>query len=206
LFEELSMAEAVTDTPRPSKRRRQEVIDVAARIFHEKGYEATSIQEIAEEVGILKGSLYYYIDTKEDLLFSVIKEAYDAALSVIEQLEQRDGDALELIEALLHGHAAVFAANFVQSSVFFREFRALSEERQKTIRAAGDVYIRFLVSQIRRGQRSGEIKSEVNPRLSAIGIIGMMNSMAFWYRPDGRASAAQIGREFSRLVIGGLRT
>lgn len=200
------MAEVATDTPRPSKRRRQEVIDVAARIFNEKGYEATSIQEIAEEVGILKGSLYYYIDTKEDLLFAVIREAYDAALSVIEQLEQRDGDALEMIEALVHGHAQVFAATFVQSSVFFREFRALSEERQKTIREAGDVYNRFLISQIRRGQRSGEVKSDINPRLAAIGIIGMMNSMAFWYRPDGPASAAQIGREFSRLVIGGLQT
>lgn len=200
------MAEAATDTPRPSKRRRQEVIDVAARIFNEKGYEATSIQEIAEEVGILKGSLYYYIDTKEDLLFSVIKEAYDAALGVIEELEQREGSALELIEALLQGHAAVFASTFVQSSVFFREFRALSERRQETIREAADVYSRFLISQIRRGQRSGEIKSEINPRLAAIGIIGMMNSMAFWYRPDGPASAGQIGREFSRLVIGGLRT
>ena len=199
------MPDGATDVPKPSKRRRQEVMDVAARIFHEKGYEATSIQEIAEEVGILKGSLYYYIDTKEDLLFGVIKEAYDAALNLIERLEQRDGDALELIEALVHGHAEVFAKNYVQSSVFFREFRALSDERQETIREAGDVYIRFLVSEIRRGQRSGEIKSEINPRLAAIGIIGMMNSMAFWYRPDGPATATQIGREFSRLAIGGLR-
>ncbi len=200
------MAEAATDAPRPSKRRYQEVIDVAARIFNEKGYEATSIQEIAEEVGILKGSLYYYIDTKEDLLFSVIKEAYDAALGVIQELEQREGSALELIEALLEGHAAVFASTFVQSSVFFREFRALSEERQETIREAADVYSRFLISQIRRGQRSGEVKPEINARLAAIGIIGMMNSMAFWYRPDGPASAGQIGREFSRLVVGGLQT
>ena len=200
------MAEAATATPRPSKRRRQEVIDVAARIFREKGYEATSIQEIAEEVGILKGSLYYYIDTKEDLLFGVIKEAYDAALNLIERLEQRDGGALELIEALVYGHAEVFSKNYVQSSVFFREFRALSEERQETIREAADVYSRFLISQIRRGQRSGEIKSDINPRLAAIGIIGMMNSMAFWYRPDGRATAGQIGKEFSRLVIGGLQT
>ena len=199
------MAEATAVTPKPSKRRRQEVMDVAARIFNEKGYEATSIQEIAEEVGILKGSLYYYIDTKEDLLFGVIKEAYDAALSVIEELERRDGSALELIEALVHGHAEVFAATFVQSSVFFKEFRALSPERQETIREAADVYNRFLISQIRRGQRSGEIKSRINARLAAIGIIGMMNSMAFWYKPEGPATAAQIGREFSGLVIGGLQ-
>ncbi len=192
-------------TSKPSKRRRQEVMDVAARIFSEKGYEATSIQEIAEEVGILKGSLYYYIDTKEDLLFGVIEEAYDAALGMIKELEQRDGGALELIEALVRRHAEVFAATRLQSSVFFREFRALSDERQKAIREAADVYNRFVVAQIRRGQRSGEIRSEINARLAAIGIIGMMNSMAFWYRPEGPATAAQIGAEFSRLVIGGLQ-
>ncbi len=190
---------------KPSKRRRKEVMDVAARIFSEKGYEATSIQEIAEEVGILKGSLYYYIDTKEDLLFGVIEEAYDAALGVIQELEQRDGSALDLIDALVRRHAEVFAGTRLQSSVFFREFRALSEKRQKTIREAADVYNRFVVSQIRRGQRAGEIRSEINARLAAIGIIGMMNSMAFWYRPDGPATAAQIGAEFSRLVIGGLQ-
>lgn len=200
------MTEGATADAKPSKRRQQEVTDVAARIFHEKGYQGTSIQEIAEEVGILKGSLYYYIETKEDLLFGVIKEAYDAALSLIEELEQREGGALDLIEGLVLGHAEVFATTFVQSSVFFREFRALSKERQDTIREAGDVYIRFLVSQIRRGQRSGEIHRDINPRLAAIGIIGMMNSMAFWYRPDGPATAAQIGREFSRLVVEGLRT
>ena len=193
------------DTPKPSKRRRQEVMNVAARIFSEKGYEATSIQEIAEEVGILKGSLYYYIDTKEDLLFGVIKEAYDSALGVIKELEQREGSALELIEALVRRHAEVFAATRLQSSVFFREFRALSEERQKTIREAAVVYNRFVVAQIRRGQQSGEIKPEINARLAAIGIIGMMNSMAFWYRPEGSATVAQIGAEFSQLVIGGLR-
>ena len=200
------MPEGTNKTPKPSKRRRQEVMDVAAQIFNDKGYEATSIQEIAEEVGILKGSLYYYIDTKEDLLFGVIQEAYDAALGVIEELDQHEGSALEMIEALVRRHAEVFAATRLQSSVFFREFRALSEQRQKTIREAADVYNRFVVSQIRRGQRAGEIKPEINARLAAIGIIGMMNSMAFWYRPEGSATVAQIGREFSRLVIGGLKT
>ena len=199
------MPDGAVETPKPSKRRRQEVMDVAARIFSEKGYEATSIQEIAEEVGILKGSLYYYIETKEDLLFGVIKAAYDAALGVVRELERRDGSALELIEALVYRHAEVFAATQVQSSVFFKEFRALSDDRQKEIREAGDIYSRFLRSQIRRGQDAGEIDPDINPRLAAIGIIGMMNSMAFWYRPDGPATAEQIGSEFSRLVIGGLR-
>ena len=199
------MPEGAVDTPKPSKRRGQEIMDVAARIFSQKGYEATSIQEIAEEVGILKGSLYYYIDTKEDLLFGVIKEAYDAALGVIEDLDRRAGTALELIDDLMCRHVEVFAATYLQSSVFFQEFRALSPERQKTIREAGEVYSRFLRQQIVRGQEAGEINPDIDPRLASIGIIGMLNSMSFWYRPQGPATAAEIGREFSRMVIGGLR-
>ena len=200
------MSEGKVDTPRRSKRRGQEIVDIAARIFNEKGYQATSIQEIAEEVGILKGSLYYYIDTKEDLLFGVIKEAYDAALAMVQELEQKEGTPLELIEDLVRGHVDVFVANRVQSAVFFREFRSLSEERQKTIRDAADVYSGILRTQIQQGQELGEIHADIDPRLATIGIIGMLNAMSFWYRPDGSATAAEIGREFSRLVIGGLRT
>ncbi len=184
--------------------RRREIIDAAAHVFERKGYDATSTQDIAEAVGILKGSLYYYIESKEDLLFTVIKEAYDAALAAVEELELRDGDALGMIGALVRKHVEVFAATRVQTSVFFRDFRALSPERQKVIREAGEVYSGFLRSQIRRGQGEGVIRPDLNPRLCAIGIIGMLNAMSFWYRPDGAASPSEIGEEFSRLVIGGL--
>ena len=187
-----------------AKPRQREIIDAAARVFGEKGYDATSTQDVAEAVGILKGSLYYYIDSKEDLLFAVIKEAYDAALGAVDELERREGSPLEMIDALIRRHVEVFAATRVQTSVFFRDFRSLSPERQKVIREAGEIYSGFLRGQIRRGQSEGVIRPDLNPRLCAIGIIGMLNAMSFWYRPEGPASLSEIGEEFSRLVIQGL--
>lgn len=185
--------------------RRREVIDAAARVFDRKGYDATSTQDIADEVGILKGSLYYYIESKEELLFTIIKEAYDAALAAVAELEKREGGALEMVSALVHKHVEVFTSTRVQTSVFFRDFRSLSPERQKVIKEAGEVYSSFLRGQILRGQREGVIRSDLNPRLCAIGIIGMLNAMSFWYHPEGPASPSEIVDEFSRLAIEGLR-
>ncbi len=185
--------------------RRREVIDAAARVFDQKGYDATSTQDIADEVGILKGSLYYYIESKEELLFTIIKEAYDAALAAVAELEKREGGALEMVGALVRKHVEVFTSTRVQTSVFFRDFRSLSPERQRVIKEAGEVYSSFLRGQIRRGQSEGVIRPDLNPRLCAIGIIGMLNAMSFWYHPEGPASPSEIGEEFSRLAIEGLR-
>ena len=187
-----------------NKPRQREIIDAAARVFDRKGYDATSTQDIADAVGILKGSLYYYMESKEELLFTVIKEAYDAALAAVEELEKREGDALEMVDALVRKHVEVFASTRVQTSVFFRDFRSLSPERQEVIREAGEIYSGFLRSQISRGQKEGAIRPDLNPRLCAMGIIGMLNAMSFWYSPEGPASLSEIGEEFSRLVIQGL--
>ncbi len=64
-------------------RRRQEILDVAARMFYEKGYDATSTRDIAEAAGLLKGSLYYYVETKEDFLFEIIRQSHEGALATL---------------------------------------------------------------------------------------------------------------------------
>src|SRR5690242_21930048 len=81
------MSETTTTRARRSRaprRRQQEIVEAAARVFHEKGYESTSIQDIADAVGILKGSLYYYITSKEDLLFEIIRGVHEEALKNLE--------------------------------------------------------------------------------------------------------------------------
>ncbi len=88
------------ETNGKSQRRRQELIDAAAKIFQDKGYEAASIQDVADALGILKGSVYYYIDSKEDLLFAAIQEVHESALANMEKIQQhRRGPA--------HPHPAV---------------------------------------------------------------------------------------------------
>ena len=92
------MAVAKDPTPTksaPPRRRREEVLETAARVFREKGYESTSIQDIADAVGILKGSLYYYMDSKEDLLYEILKGVHEEALENIKRVGELDGDALQ---------------------------------------------------------------------------------------------------------------
>lgn len=195
---------STADRAEGTQRRRREILDTAADIFFRKGYDATSIQDIATEVGILKGSLYYYIDSKDDLLFEIIDEAFRASLEALDRLRRVPGDALDRIHALVRTHVHVFASTRVKSAVFFREFRSLSAERQEIIRREGEVYTEFLRDQIREGQKQGLVDPALDPKLTSIGIIGMLNAMSFWYKADGDEPPDAIGDEFARLVIGGL--
>lgn len=192
-----------TDPVQVSPRLR-EIYDAAARIFHEKGYDATSIQDVADAVGILKGSLYYYIDTKQDLLFGIIDEVHREYLRSLELWEEIDGDALTRLRAFIEGHIRVNAHNITKIGVFFHDFRALDGARRERIVRERDRYDGYLRQLIRDGQGEGTIAADVDPKLVAIGILGMMNWMYHWWREDGPNSAAQVASEYADLLLAGL--
>jgi AcrR family transcriptional regulator len=189
---------------RPPRRRQQEVLEAAARVFHEKGYESTSIQDIAEAVGILKGSLYYYIRSKEDLLYEILQSVHEDALANMGRLDEVDGDALEKIRAFVTLHLTFNAENLTKMGVFFHDFRSLSPERRTQIVEARDVYETLLRNLIREGQQESMVCTEVDPKVAALGVMGMLNWIYQWYVAGGVRSAEQIAEEFSNLVVAGL--
>lgn len=185
-------------------RRRKEILTAAARIFHEKGYQATSIQDIAEAVGILKGSLYYYISSKEDLLFEVITEVHEQALRNLEQVERLEGDALAKLRLLIEAHVLNNVENLSETAVFYHDFRSLGEERRRKVIEERDVYEGFLRGLLRDGQRRGIIRDDLDPKMLAIGILGMINWLYHWYQPDGGYEPRDIARSYADLVLEGL--
>lgn len=189
---------------RDVRRRQQEILDAAAAIFQEKGYEATSTQDIADAVGLLKGSLYYYIDSKEDLLFAIIDEAYKGAIQELDRVTALPGNTLQKLRWVVEAHVAYFTANPTKMAVLFREFRSLSEERQRIIAGEGDHYLNEVRDLIRRGQAEGVVAPDIDPRLTSLGISGMVNSLAQWYDPSGPSSPGELALAFARLVVGGL--
>lgn len=191
---------------RQVRRRQQEILDAAAEIFREKGYEATSTQDIAEAVGLLKGSLYYYIDSKEDLLFAIIDEAYKGALATLERSKALQGNALQKLRWIIESHVDYFTTNQVKMAVLFRDFRSLSEERQQIIAGEGDQYLEEVRSLIRQGQAEGVVAPDIDPRLTSLGVTGMVNSLSQWYDPSGPSTPAELSQAFARLVIAGLAT
>ena len=184
--------------------RKREILRAAARLFHEKGYTACSIQDVADEVGILKGSLYYYIDSKEDLLFDIVEDVHRESLANLERWQRIEGTALVKLRAFIEGHVQSNVNNLIGIGVFFQDFRSLSPERRAQIIEKRDVYDRFLRQLISQGQREGVIDEQVNVKLAAMALLGMMNWLYQWYRLDGQSDPAAVAREFADLALSGL--
>jgi len=187
-----------------SELRRKEIFDAAARMFYEKGYEATSIQDVAEAVGILKGSLYYYINSKEDLLFGVIQDVHEQGLRNLKVIMAVEGDALMKLRAFIQIHVVSNMQNLVKIGAFFHDFRSLSEERRRYIIAERDTYDQALRELIVKGQEEGVIPDDIDPKTASLAILGMMNWVYQWYRPDGELQPEEIAARFADLVLGGL--
>ena len=182
------------------------IIDAAARMFDEKGYNATSTQDIAAEVGLLKGSIYYYINSKEDLLFRIIEESHEGALRAISTVSHLEVGPLAKAYALVKTHVKVFHDDRVKHSVFFKEFRSLSDDRKEIIRGTGHAYSLFLRSILEEGQVVGQVDKSLDARLATAGIIGMLNAMSFWYQDGGSWGPERIGNQFARQVVLGVVT
>lgn len=189
---------------RPPRRRRHEVLETAARVFHEKGYESTSIQDIADAVGILKGSLYYYITSKEDLLFEILQGVHQEAMKNIDIAKSTPGDALQKIRAFVTLHVTHNAKNLIKMAIFFHDFRSLGEERRKVIVQERDLYDRALRDLIAAGQREGIVCPDLDPKLTAIEILGMMNWIYHWYKQGGPLSPSQVANAMADFVVAGI--
>jgi TetR/AcrR family transcriptional regulator, cholesterol catabolism regulator len=200
---ETSVAKKTVKRKQPKKvprKRRAEVLDIAARVFHEQGYEATSIQDLADELGVLKGSVYYYISGKEDLLFELLEEVHKAALSAVLEAVERDGDPLQKIHAFVETLSRFNADNQQRMGILLHDFRSLSEERRREIVRERDRYDRMLRKLIIEGQEQGVVCADIDPKLSVLAVMGMINTIYQWFRPGGRQRSDTIGASYADLV------
>lgn len=200
---DVALSDLVPPAPERSPRER-EIIDAAARLFDQKGYAATSIQDVADAVGILKGSLYYYINSKEDLLFGVLQDCHHSSMRHLEKWQQVEGDALVRLRAFIEGHVLANLADLVKIGVFLHDFRYLSDERRAAIVRDRDVYDRYLRDLIEQGQSEGLVDPDADPKLTAMALLGMMNWVYQWYKPSGRVQPLELARHFADLALSGL--
>lgn len=189
---------------RKQRARRQQVLDTAARMFCERGYEATTTQDIGAALGLLKGSVYYYISSKEDLLAELVEQYHEDTRVYFERILASDASPLEKLAELITTETAHTATNLTRSSLFYTEWRSLSPDRRRPVLAERERHEQAVEQWIRAAQEAGDIRSDVDPRITTLAIFGMVNSVYRWYSGDGRRTAEEIGREFSDLVLHGL--
>jgi AcrR family transcriptional regulator len=188
----------------PPRERSEEVYRAALRLFREKGYHATSMQDIAAAVGLYKGSLYHYIGGKEDLLVQVFERAMGTLVAEVERIvaDTSLGPSAQL-RLIVQAHVACVSENLDALTVYLHEFRALAGESLANVRAQRDRYAQLVAETIGRGVRLGEFET-ADVGIATLGLLGMCNWVCQWYRPGGRLGPAQIGGYFADLVLGGL--
>jgi len=189
---------------KPREERWAELIEVATQVFYEKGYDAASLQDIADRLGMLKGSLYYYIQSKEDLLFDVISAVHKEGLAVVRACADTAGDPLQRLRTVIVGHVEHTCANLVQTAVFLHELSALPPERRVEILGNEHAYQGVFRDLIELAQKEGLARADLDPRLAALSVLGSTNWVYRWFRPGGDFSAEQIAEELAEMAIRGI--
>jgi AcrR family transcriptional regulator len=182
--------------------RRSELTRQAARLFAQKGYHGTSIGDIADALGVQKGSLYSHIASKEDLLYDALMEgaaAFHASLDAIPE----DAPPVEKIRLALRGHLRVVAEQLDVATVFVQEWRYLEGPRHDEFVAERRRYEERLRELLREGRDLGELRSDLDDAAAALLVLSAANWAYTWLQP-GRDTDALADR-FLALLVDGMR-
>jgi TetR/AcrR family transcriptional regulator, cholesterol catabolism regulator len=185
-----------------SSTRRSELTRQAARLFAEKGYHGTSIGDLAEAMGVQKGSLYAHIESKQDLLYETMRDgaaAFHAALDAIPD----ELSASEKIRLALRAHLRVVAEQLDVATVFVREWRYLHGERRDEIVAERRRYEERFRALFREGRELGELRTDLDEASAALLALSALNWAYTWLQP-GR-STDELADRFYALLLDGMR-
>ncbi|MET0931023.1 MAG: TetR/AcrR family transcriptional regulator [Aeromicrobium sp.] len=184
--------------------RELRLIEVAADMFHRRGYDATTLQGIADELGLLKGSVYHYIDSKDDLLWVVILREHNSMMSLVAECRAAEGTARDRLTMLVRGYSRSLREDRLFVSVYLRDVNRLSPERRERIVTERDGYLTFVAELLEEGRATGVFRPDLDPTIASQGLVGMLNSMYRWYRPEGDTPPEEIVEEILRLIVDGV--
>jgi AcrR family transcriptional regulator len=190
--------------PEPDTRRPYDVdslTDIAFRLFAERGFDATSMDEIARAARITKAGIYHHAPGKEALLARGLDRALNALFGVLEVPEAKRGTPRERLAAIVLRVAEVTMRMLPEVSVLFRVRGNSKTEREAMERRRS--FDAIVTDLVRAAQRAGEVRADIDAALVTRLIFGMSNSVVEWYRPSGRQGARQIAEAISMLVFEG---
>ncbi|GAB3478612.1 TetR/AcrR family transcriptional regulator [Nocardiopsis coralliicola] len=180
------------------------IMAAATRLFAERGFERTSVQELVVAAGVTKGAMYHYFASKDDLLYAVTMRLLGRQRAAIETI----ADGPEPVADRLHRAAVAVvadtAAHFDDAVITVRTAPLLSADRQRSVRVERRAVHDRFVALVAEGQRAGVFRAEVPAHLALTQFFGAVQHMATWYRPDGGLGGAEIGGHFAGLLLAGL--
>lgn len=187
-----------------AKTRHREILLTAAQLICEHGYEATSIQRIADACGLTKAGLYHHIRSKEHLLLEIMNYGMDIFEEQVLSQVLPIADPVERLKTCMQKHVLlVTGGRDKEISIILHEHATLTGDAQAQINARKKRYVRFLESSFTEAVRDGRIRP-VNPKVAAFSFLGTVNWIYKWFRPDGQIPEQQLARDMQDLFFGGL--
>src|SRR2546425_6333275 len=182
--------------------RRQELTRIAARLFAERGYQGTSLADLAAQLGVQKPSLYHHIASKEDLLWEVAWEGAEAFHGALDAVPAQ-ASATERIRLALRGHLAVVAGQLDVAAVFVREWRHLEGERRERFVAERRRYEERIRDLFREGVEGSELRTDLDVGTAALLFLSAANWAYTWLRPG--SDTDQLADRFYAALFDGMR-
>jgi TetR/AcrR family transcriptional regulator, cholesterol catabolism regulator len=182
--------------------RRREVIDTAAKLFAERGYDGTSISELTAATGLAAGGLYHYFEGKDDLLIAICDELLEPLLERAQEIVATGEPPVEQLRELVRAWVAHVVEHRHHMLVFTQERQAIERERRwRRVRSQRKAFEQILDDILVRGEADGSMRF-ADRRLSLLALLGMVNYTPQWVRPGGRLSASEIADSYCAIVLG----
>ncbi|MDH5421060.1 MAG: TetR/AcrR family transcriptional regulator [Acidimicrobiia bacterium] len=187
-----------------SRLSRDDVIEAAGRLFAKRGYHATSMRDLGGELGILGGSVYAHVSSKEELLVEVVQRAGRLFGESAARAMSSSDHPEEQLRALIGGHIRVVLDHRDEAQTFLNEATALGERHRQAIVEERDTYEAHYRSVITNGITAGTFRSDVDANLAATFVLSILNAIERWYQPDGRVDPVSLADQLHRFALSGV--
>jgi AcrR family transcriptional regulator len=203
------MAEPIATVPPAPPRRgrpgydRDGLLRVAVDVFNERGYDGTSMEDLAARLGITKSSIYHHVSGKAELLRLAVDRALDALFAVTAEPGATTGRAIDRLEHVVRRSVEVLAVELPYVTLLLRVRGNTAEERAALARRRDfDQVVARLVAE---AEAAGDVRPDLDPALTGRLLFGLVNSLTEWYRPDGGLSGPQLADAVVTTALDGLR-
>lgn len=176
-----------------------QIYDVAATLICEKGFDATSVSDIADALNLTKAGLYHYIDGKKDLLYQIMTFALETLVEEVIKPARNEPDALRRLELIVRNHALIIMRGSTPMTILMDEVGGLTEAQQAEVLQHKLDYYALVRNTLKELKDAGKL-CDLNPATAAHSLIGMIIYLSRWYRPDGKMTDEQIVKEILSIV------
>jgi AcrR family transcriptional regulator len=182
---------------------RQSLLAVAVEVFNERGYDGTSMEDLARRLGIGKSAIYHHVESKEELLRLALDRALDELFRVADEARALDAPAIERLEFLVRGSVAALHDELPYVTLLLRVRGNTEVERAALDRRRS--FDRFVAGLVRQAERDGEIRADVDPAVTSRLLFGLVNSLTEWHRRPDRHPAGELADAVCAIAFDGLR-